>query len=112
MPSAGRLSRAHLAAGVSFLLAFALGFVHLRLAAIPLAIFVVLCFAAPSFPGWSFFLPILSAGPRSRGAVTLTFDDGPDPLTTLPLLDLLARYGVKAAFFVVGERAEAHPRLI
>lgn len=52
---------------------------------------------------------------RAQGAgrrVALTFDDGPDPQRTPAVLDLLARQGVRATFFVVGARAEAHPELV
>ena len=42
----------------------------------------------------------------------ITFDDGPSPLHLPPLLDLLARHDVRATFFVVGRKAEAHPELI
>ena len=34
--------------------------------------------------------------------VALTFDDGPNPVKTAPLLDLLEKYGAKATFFVLG----------
>ncbi|HZG57112.1 polysaccharide deacetylase family protein [Paenibacillus sp.] len=44
--------------------------------------------------------------------VSLTFDDGPDPVYTPRLLDVLQRYGVKATFFVVGKHAEAHPEIV
>ena len=50
--------------------------------------------------------------PRSAGAVALTFDDGPDPEFTPLVLDELARLGVVATFFAVGERAAAHPELV
>ena len=43
--------------------------------------------------------------PRRSRRVFLTFDDGPDPLWTPKVLDELARLGVRATFFVVGERA-------
>ena len=36
-------------------------------------------------------------------AVYLTFDDGPVPESTPPILDTLAQYNVKATFFMVGE---------
>ncbi|MBU1651038.1 polysaccharide deacetylase family protein [bacterium] len=36
----------------------------------------------------------------------LTFDDGPDPEVTPPLLDLLRDYGVTATFFVVANQAD------
>ena len=42
----------------------------------------------------------------------LTFDDGPDPEWTPPLLDVLARHGARATFFMVGARAERHPELV
>ncbi|MFD7523318.1 polysaccharide deacetylase family protein [Paenibacillus chitinolyticus] len=42
----------------------------------------------------------------------LTFDDGPDPQYTPQLLDLLARKGTRATFFVLGAKAEHYPDLI
>lgn len=47
-----------------------------------------------------------------NGAVALTFDDGPDPLHTPGVLDALARHDMRATWFVIVERAEAHPELI
>ncbi|GGY97333.1 polysaccharide deacetylase family protein [Streptomyces poonensis] len=44
--------------------------------------------------------------------VALTVDDGPDPTWTPALLDVLAAQGVRATFFVVGERARQHPELL
>ena len=48
------------------------------------------------------------AGP----GVALTFDDGPDPVFTHEVLDVLADRGVTATFFVVGDNARRHPSLI
>lgn len=48
----------------------------------------------------------------ARPELGLTFDDGPDPETTPRVLDALAEAGVQATFFVLGERAETHPKLI
>lgn len=42
----------------------------------------------------------------------LTFDDGPDPVYTPLLLDLLKKYEAKATFFVVGSNAEKNPDII
>lgn len=42
----------------------------------------------------------------------LTFDDGPDPVYTPMLLDLLKRYDMKATFFLVGSHAEKHPDVV
>jgi peptidoglycan/xylan/chitin deacetylase (PgdA/CDA1 family) len=52
-----------------------------------------------------------STVPRERG-VALTFDDGPDPVFTPAVLDVLAGRGVQATFFVVGKRAERYPELV
>jgi len=51
-------------------------------------------------------------GPVSDHAVALTFDDGPDPVFTPRVLDILAQFGVRATFFVIGKRAERHPAII
>ena len=48
-------------------------------------------------------LPLLSGIAPSRH-IALTYDDGPDPGSTPHVLDLLARHGRRATFFVVGEQ--------
>jgi peptidoglycan/xylan/chitin deacetylase (PgdA/CDA1 family) len=48
----------------------------------------------------------------ARGEVALTFDDGPDPVVTPQVLDLLDRYSAKASFFCVGEKVNAHPHIV
>lgn len=43
--------------------------------------------------------------PHSRQkTIYLTFDDGPNPEVTPPLLDLLSRKGIRATFFLIDER--------
>ncbi|MBN1154775.1 polysaccharide deacetylase family protein [candidate division KSB1 bacterium] len=44
--------------------------------------------------------------------IYLTFDDGPHPEYTPQILDILAAANAKATFFVVGEKAEAHPDIV
>jgi peptidoglycan/xylan/chitin deacetylase (PgdA/CDA1 family) len=51
-------------------------------------------------------------GAADRQAVALTFDDGPDPVFTPRVLDILAQFGVRATFFVIGKQAEQHPEII
>lgn len=48
---------------------------------------------------------------RGYGRVALTFDDGPDPIYTPQILDILNRYQVKACFFVVGSKVRQYPDL-
>jgi len=78
----------------------------------PPAAFLLFSFLiAPFVQPMQFFLPIVTRGPRGTGDVALTIDDGPDPLTTPALLDLLEERGLKATFFLSGRKAEAHPDL-
>jgi peptidoglycan/xylan/chitin deacetylase (PgdA/CDA1 family) len=42
----------------------------------------------------------------------LTFDDGPDPVSTPQLLHILKEHGIKALFFCIGDRAVEHPELM
>jgi peptidoglycan/xylan/chitin deacetylase (PgdA/CDA1 family) len=60
------------------------------------------------------FVPIYSARgyPGARGEVALTFDDGPSPLYTRPILDSLRAAGAHATFFVVGAHAQRYPDLV
>ena len=44
--------------------------------------------------------------------VALTFDDGPNPKTTSAILQVLARYEVKATFMIWGEHARQYPQLV
>jgi peptidoglycan/xylan/chitin deacetylase (PgdA/CDA1 family) len=54
---------------------------------------------------------ILNA-PVSKREVALTFDDAPDAYFTPQVLDVLKKEGVKATFFVIGNRAQAHPDIM
>jgi peptidoglycan/xylan/chitin deacetylase (PgdA/CDA1 family) len=47
----------------------------------------------------------------ARAAVSLTFDDGPDPEVTPAVLEILERRRARATFFCVGQRVAAHPDL-
>lgn len=51
-------------------------------------------------------------GPSDKRQVALSFDDAPDANFTPQILNVLKHYGVKATFFIVGNRAEAHPDIV
>ncbi|MFB7089015.1 polysaccharide deacetylase family protein [Streptomyces sp. NPDC056296] len=55
--------------------------------------------------------PILRVSGRGR-TMLLTFDDGPDPRYTPDILDTLAKYDVRATFFVCGEMADYNRDLL
>ncbi|MEF3274197.1 MAG: polysaccharide deacetylase family protein [Chloroflexus sp.] len=58
------------------------------------------------------FLGTLVRVETTKPVVALTFDDGPHPLYTGRILDLLAQYQVRATFFLLGRHAAAHPALL
>jgi len=47
-----------------------------------------------------------------RPVLALTLDDGPDAEVTPRVLDLLARYGVHATFFLIGDRVPGNEALL
>lgn len=57
-----------------------------------------------------------ATGPFADGRlgplIALTFDDGPDPEFTPPLLDALAQAGARATFFPLSPRLAAYPDLV
>jgi peptidoglycan-N-acetylglucosamine deacetylase len=61
--------------------------------------------ASEASKGW----PIPAAGESLTGEIEIlfTFDDGPNPATTPAVLDILHQHGIKAVFFLVGERMES-----
>lgn len=58
-------------------------------------------------PNWT----RLPAAAAARNEIALTIDDGPDPVVTPQVLDLLDRYAVQATFFCIGEKAARYPDL-
>jgi peptidoglycan-N-acetylglucosamine deacetylase len=110
--SGSRVTISHLLGFFALLTALLLSVWDIRLSMIPLAFFVLASFIAPFFTGISYFLPIITRGKSSGKSVSLTFDDGPDPVSTPALLSLLAKKNIQATFFVTGKNASRHPDLI
>ncbi len=44
--------------------------------------------------------------------IAITFDDGPDPVYTPRVLDVLAEYGAKATFFCIGNKIQGNEELL
>ncbi len=76
---------------------------------------VVVAVAAPSVasigPARRRLAPRLS-GIAAAPHVALTYDDGPDPVSTPLFLDLLDRHRRRATFFLLGEHVARHPGLV
>ncbi len=68
-------------------------------------------FARCSALPWKFLHPsVISRG--SGAAIHLTFDDGPHPVGTPKLLNLLAIANARSTFFVTGAKASKYPELL
>jgi peptidoglycan/xylan/chitin deacetylase (PgdA/CDA1 family) len=53
-----------------------------------------------------------SHGKPGAQSVALTFDDGPHPVTTRAVLEILRAYDARATFFVLGHKVLAHPEVV
>ncbi|MGW7577441.1 polysaccharide deacetylase family protein [Streptomyces sp. NPDC054765] len=55
---------------------------------------------------------IVHASDRPGRSLNITIDDGPDPVWTPKVLDVLKKHNVKAVFCMIGPQAKAHPDLV
>ncbi|MET0136643.1 MAG: polysaccharide deacetylase family protein [Kibdelosporangium sp.] len=67
--------------------------------------------AVSKAPSFQFFGGLTHRVDTGAKVVALTFDDGPDPAGTRPMLDTLRRAGVPATFYLIGRDIAAHPEL-
>lgn len=69
-------------------------------------------FAAKHEPTMPTSTRLLWRADTDEQVLALTFDDGPDPRYTVPLLEVLREHDVPATFFVCGGRAVRHRELL
>lgn len=50
--------------------------------------------------------------PKKKKLIALTFDDGPHPVYTPKVLDILKQYNAHATFFQVGNRMVQYPQIV
>ncbi len=55
--------------------------------------------------------PTAAASGGNKKVLFFSFDDGPDPVWTPKILQVLAKYGAHATFFQLGKMQAAHPGL-
>ncbi|MDX2971843.1 polysaccharide deacetylase family protein [Kribbella solani] len=67
--------------------------------------------APPSTPRRPAPNPTAALASGNKKVLFFSFDDGPDPLWTPRILQVLAKYGAHATFFELGEMQAAHPGL-
>ena len=54
---------------------------------------------------------IVKRSGNSQKQIALTFDDGPDPIFTPKILDILKANNVQATFYVIGEQVQKYPEI-
>jgi peptidoglycan/xylan/chitin deacetylase (PgdA/CDA1 family) len=54
--------------------------------------------------GSNFFMRVICAAKTDKKVIAITFDDGPDTVHTLQILNILQEHDVPAAFFCIGNR--------
>jgi len=59
-----------------------------------------------------FFMKVYCKGNTLEKQIAITFDDGPMEYYTPQVLDILKSFGVRAAFFCIGERAKGNIQLL
>ncbi len=71
-------------------------------------------FACGAFrPRSRLFGPVVWRGPMNGlSQIALTFDDGPHPICTPQILDVLKQHNVHATFFLIGSHVRRYPELV
>jgi len=82
---------------------------HLAIGTATHGVLVGFLLAGTLNPSSRLFGPVITGCEKG---IWLTLDDGPDPVDTPAILDLLDSYQARATFFVIGKKAERHPDLI
>lgn len=67
---------------------------------------------SPGFLAVKLFPEALFREKTTEKVLYLTFDDGPDVKSTVPLLDILSKHNIKAIFFCSGKAASENPDLV
>lgn len=66
----------------------------------------------PHYEEWKEKKLVINNVKTSQKVVALTFDDGPDPINTPVLLDVLEKHHAQATFFVIGAKVEKNPEIL
>jgi peptidoglycan/xylan/chitin deacetylase (PgdA/CDA1 family) len=77
-----------------------------------LLVYVVVLFCGSYFIQWGFFLKSVCSVKTTENLIALSFDDGPDPVKTQYILDILKTNQTEAAFFCIGEKIIGNEELL
>lgn len=84
---------------------------YLLLALVAIALLLFLFYASYSIEA-GVYLKSLCKIETKTAVIALSFDDGPHPIYTPQVLDVLQKHQVKAIFFCIGSEAEKHPEIM
>lgn len=77
-----------------------------------ITIVVFMFFNRYVYKGFGMQVDLIRNGPRELKYIALTFDDGPDPVYTPLILDILKEKDVKATFFLIGDHVSKYPSIV
>jgi len=102
-----------------FILLFSLNILMIAGAKFPWFLYLILLFVylfisvfLSFFICSGFHMKVPCHGARNIRSVSLTFDDGPDPVRTPLILDILAEEKVKATFFCKGKNLDGNEEIV
>lgn len=74
--------------------------------------FIILIVYGSAYIGSNFFITILTQGNNQKKCIAISFDDGPSPLYTNNILDILKNHNTPATFFCIGKNIEQNKNLL
>ncbi len=92
-----------------------LGLVRIIFEVVLIIIIIIMAmwnFTKPAVPKRSWYENVVHRVPTTEKVVALTYDDGPHPVFTPQILDILDKYHVKATFFMIGSQMERYPEVV
>lgn len=81
-------------------------------AVLPLLVLFIIISIASFNIQLNFFLKSIHNGNPDGNKTALTFDDGPHPVYTSQVLDILKKFNAKATFFLIGQNVKQYPYLV
>jgi len=57
------------------------------------------------------FIPVFNNNPKQNNKIALSYDDGPDSVNTVKILEILEKYNAKANFFLIGEKLKKNQEI-
>jgi peptidoglycan/xylan/chitin deacetylase (PgdA/CDA1 family) len=100
-----------IAFAIALLEFFILKFPWYYLLQLPILYSLVLAYGS-AFIGSGFFMKSICKATTNEKIMALSFDDGPDPINTPLILDILKQHEIKASFFIIGKKISTNESLL